>query len=150
MIKINLMAIGSDHAGFEFKEKIKSLLTNLKINFIDCGTHSSEKSDYPDFAHSVSNKVSLNDCDYGILICGSGIGMSIVANKHKNIRAAVCESTKTAQLSRLHNNANILCIGERVINWEMAEKIITTFFETNFEGDRHLNRVNKIHTLTNL
>jgi len=150
MDEANLIAIGSDHAGFLYKEKIISLLNVLKISFIDCGPASSDKCDYPDFAHLVSQKVSSKECNFGILVCGSGIGMSMVANKHKGVRAAVCESTKTAELSRLHNNANILCLGERVINWELAENIIKTFLVTKFEGDRHSERINKIHKLTNL
>ncbi|MGB2869741.1 MAG: ribose 5-phosphate isomerase B [Bacteroidota bacterium] len=146
-----MTALGSDHAGFEYKEKIKRLLEELKVPYKDFGTHSKESTDYPDFAHAVSEVVSRGDAERGILVCGTGIGMSIVANKHKGVRAAACESVTAARLARQHNNANILAIGERVIGWESVVDIIKMFLATPFEsGGRHEKRVEKIHTLTNL
>ena len=145
-----MIAIGSDHAGYEYKEKIKKLLDELKLPYEDYGTNSSESTDYPDYAHSVSVAVSTGKADRGILICGTGIGMSIVANKHPGIRAAVCESVKAAELARQHNDANVLALGARITPWETAEQIVRTFFTTQFEGGRHQRRVDKIHKLTNL
>lgn len=140
-----MIAIGSDHGGFEYKEKTKILLSNLGLEYKDFGTFSNQSCDYPDYAHQVAKSITSGESEIGILICGSGIGMSIAANKHKNIRAAVCESTKAAELSRKHNNANILCFGQRFISWETAEEIIKIFLNSNFEGGRHENRVNKIN-----
>lgn len=145
-----MVAIASDHAGFEYKERIKKLLDELNIPFKDFGTFSTESTDYPDWAHRASEAVSGGQCDRGILVCGTGIGMSIVANKHTGVRAASCESTTAARLARQHNNANVLTIGERVTGWESAADIVRTFFSSSFEGGRHERRVNKIHTLTNL
>jgi ribose 5-phosphate isomerase B len=145
-----VLAIGSDHAGFEYKEKIRKLLDEMKVPYKDFGTISKDSTDYPDFAHSVASSVSSGECKQGILVCGTGIGMSIVANKHKGIRAAACESTTAARLARQHNDANILAIGERVTGWETAADIVRTFLSTSFEGGRHQRRVEKISTLTNL
>ncbi|HXG38479.1 MAG TPA: ribose 5-phosphate isomerase B [Bacteroidota bacterium] len=144
------IALASDHAGFAYKERIKKLLDELKFSYHDFGTTSSESTDYPDWAHQASQAVSTGECAWGILVCGTGIGMSIVANKHKGVRAAVCESVTAARLARLHNNANVLTIGERITGWEAAADIIRTFLSTPFEGGRHERRVEKIHTLTNL
>jgi len=144
------VALGSDHSGFEFKEKIKSILANLGFVFTDYGAFSSEPSDYPDFAHRVAEKVSNGKVDYGILICGTGIGMSITANKHKNVRAAVVESVEMAKLARQHNDVNVLAIGARITPWERIEEIIKTFLSTEFEGGRHKDRIDKLHFLTNL
>lgn len=144
------IALASDHAGFAYKERIKKLLDELKFSYHDFGTTSSESTDYPDWAHQASQAVSAGECGWGILVCGTGIGMSIVANKHKGVRAAVCESVTAARLARLHNNANVLTIGERITGWEAAADIIRTFLSTPFEGGRHERRVEKIHTLTNL
>ncbi|MBI4428837.1 MAG: ribose 5-phosphate isomerase B [Ignavibacteriales bacterium] len=145
-----MIALGSDHAGYEYKEKIKTLLQELKFSCKDFGTHSKDSTDYPDFAHGVAQAVSSGEYDRGILVCGTGIGMAIVANKHKGVRAAVCESTTAARLARQHNDANILTIGERITGWETAADIVRTFLTTTFEGGRHKPRVEKIHTLTNL
>jgi ribose 5-phosphate isomerase B len=144
------IALASDHAGFAYKERIKQLLDELKFSYHDFGTASSESTDYPDWAHQASQAVSTGECAWGILVCGTGIGMSIVANKHKGVRAAVCESVTAARLARQHNNANVLTIGERITGWESAADIIRTFLSTPFEGGRHARRVEKIHTLTNL
>ncbi|HEY6950846.1 MAG TPA: ribose 5-phosphate isomerase B [Bacteroidota bacterium] len=145
-----MVAIASDHAGFEYKDKIKKLLDDLAVPYKDFGTFSSESTDYPDWAHRASEAVSKGECDRGILVCGTGIGMSIVANKHKGVRAAACESTTAARLARQHNNANVLTLGERVTGWESAADIVRIFLSTAFEGGRHERRVNKIHSLTNL
>lgn len=146
-----MTAIGSDHAGYEYKESLKNLLREIGEEFRDFGTSSSMSVDYPDFAHLVSEAVASGTCTQGILICGTGIGMSIVANKHKGIRAAACESVAAARLSREHNDANILCIGARVSSWEMAAAMVRIFLSTPFsKGERHIRRIEKIHSLTNL
>jgi ribose 5-phosphate isomerase B len=146
-----VIAIGSDHAGFEYKEQLKKLLNEMGKPFEDFGTFSADAVDYPDIAHVVSKTVASGKFQFGILICGTGIGMSIVANKHKSIRAAVCESIVSAKLSREHNDANILCMGARVTAWETASEIVKTFLTTPFSGgERHMNRIAKIHSLTGL
>jgi len=145
-----MIALASDHAGFQYKEGIKKLLDELKLPYKDFGTANSTSTDYPDWGHKASQAVSNGECEYGILVCGTGIGMSIVANKHKGVRAAVCESVSAARLARQHNNANVLTLGERLTGWEAVVDIIKTFFATAFEGGRHAMRVEKIHTLTNL
>lgn len=143
-----MIAIASDHAGFHYKEKVKTLLTSMNLEFKDFGTASTDSVDYPDFAHDASEAVSNGQCDQGIFVCGSGIGVSIVANKHKGVRAAACESVTAAGLSRRHNNANVLCFGERLVGWGVAEEMITAFLSTNFEAGRHTKRIEKIHSLT--
>ncbi len=145
-----MLALASDHAGFEYKEKLKPVLEQLGIPFKDFGTNSAESTDYPDWAHRACEKITSGECDRGILICGTGIGMSIAANKHKGIRAAACESTTAARLSRQHNNANVLALGARVTGWESATDIVRIFLATSFEGGRHERRVQKIHDLTGL
>jgi ribose 5-phosphate isomerase B len=146
-----MIAIGSDHAGFEYKERLKTLLDEMGKPYQDFGTASPDPVDYPDIAHVVSKAVASGKCLQGILICGTGIGMSIVANKHKGIRAAACESSASAKLSREHNDANILCFGERIVGWETAAEIVKTFLSTPFSGGgRHMCRIEKIHSLTNL
>ena len=145
-----MVALASDHAGFEYKEHIKQLLEELGVPYKDFGTSSNESTDYPDWAHRAAEAIVLGECDRGILVCGTGIGMSIAANKHKGIRAAACESTTAARLSRQHNDANVLTLGERVTGWESASDIVRTFLSTSFEGGRHERRVKKIHTLTGL
>lgn len=143
-----MIAIASDHAGYQYKEKVKVLLTALHQEFIDFGTDSAESVDYPDVAHAASEAVATGQCELGIIICGSGIGVSIVANKHKGVRAAACESVTAAELSRKHNNANILCFGERLVGFGVVEDMIKVFLSTNFEAGRHTRRVEKIHSLT--
>jgi ribose 5-phosphate isomerase B len=145
-----MIALGADHAGYEYKERIKELLRSMGLEFEDFGTNSSESSDYPDYAHRVAEAVSTGAADEGILICGTGIGMSIVANKHRNVRAANVESVEGARLARAHNNANVLAIGGRLTPWETAKEIVRTFLTTKFDGGRHERRVEKIHSLTNL
>lgn len=145
-----MIAIGADHAGFEYKENMKDLLRSMGFEFQDFGTNSLESTDYPDYAHRVAESVSAGKAEYGILVCGTGIGMAIVANKHNGVRASNIESSEAAKLAREHNNANVLAIGARLTSWEKAIDIIKTFLTTKFEGGRHQRRVEKIHTLTNL
>ena len=135
--------IASDHAGFNLKESIKKKFSK-KYNLFDLGPENSSKSvNYPDYAHKLSRKI-VKKQNIGILVCGSGMGMSMSANKHKNIRAALCYSVKNAKLSRLHNDANVITLGERLISKNLAFKCINAFLNTNFEGGRHLKRVKKI------
>ena len=136
--------ISSDHAGFNLKEQIKKKFSK-KYLFQDLGTNNSKVSvNYPNFAHRLCKKVSNNTKNIGILVCGSGIGMSMAANRHKKIRAAVCYSVKNTKLSRLHNNANIITLGSRLIKKNTAFKCIETFINTKFEGGRHIKRIKKI------
>ena len=138
------ISIGSDHAGFELKQNIRNLLLNLGHTVADYGTYSSDSMDYPDVAHPVASAVEQGICDYGILICGSGNGVAITANKHQGIRAALCWSPEIAMLSRQHNNANILCLPARFLDAEKAEEMVRKFLITPFEGGRHQVRVDKI------
>ena len=135
--------IASDHAGYNLKERIISKYSKSK-KIIDLGPNNKNSVDYPDFAKKLSKKVASNKESFGILICGSGTGMAIAANKIKNIRAALCYSKKNTKLSRLHNNANIITLGERLINKNKAISLIKIFLSTKFEGGRHLRRVKKI------
>lgn len=136
--------IACDHAGFNIKDSVKEIVENLGHAIIDLGTNSNERVDYPDFAHKLSLEVLKDEGSYGILICGTGIGMSLAANKHKGIRAALCHDAYTAKMARAHNDANVLCFGERVIGLGVAASIIEAWCETEFEGGRHANRVKKI------
>ena len=136
--------ISSDHAGFRLKETIKVYLKNKKMDFHDLGPDNDNKVDYPDYAHKVARKVKLNKKNVGILVCGSGTGMNIVANKHKNIRAAQCFNLKSTKLSRLHNDANIITLGSRVISKKNALNYVSVFLNTKFEGGRHSKRIRKI------
>ncbi|MFA5032978.1 MAG: ribose 5-phosphate isomerase B [bacterium] len=138
------IAIGCDHRGIEFKSKVISILKSKNIEVIDVGTDTEKSCDYPDFGFKVAEFVAQNKADWGILICNSGIGMSIVANKVKGIRAALCINEKLAEYSRLHNNANVLVIGAGFVSIELAESIINKWLETKFEGDRHIKRLQKI------
>ena len=136
--------ISSDHAGFNLKEQIKNKFKKKYI-FQDLGTENSKISvNYPDYAHRLCKKVSKNNKNIGILVCGSGMGMSMAANRHKKIRAAVCYSIKNTKLSRLHNNANIITLGSRLTKKNTAFKCIEVFMKTKFEGGRHKKRVKKI------
>ena len=144
LTNLKKLYIASDHAGFTLKEFVKKKLSK-KIKFDDQGPHSDDISvNYPDFAHKLCKKVSKNSSNMGILICGSGMGMAMAANRHKKIRAALCYSVKNTKLSRLHNNANVITLGARLINKNTAMKCINTFLKTKFEGGRHLKRVKKI------
>ena len=142
-MRLNKIFISSDHAGFNLKKNIIKKLSK-KLNIIDLGPNSAESVDYPDYAQKLSKKVSLNSRNFGILVCGSGTGMAISANKNKKIRAALCYSVKNTKLSRLHNNANIITLGARLINKNKALNLIRVFLKTKFEGGRHLRRVKKI------
>ena len=136
--------ISSDHAGFNLKETIKIYLKKKKLNIQDLGPINNSRVDYPDYAHNVARKVKMSKNNIGILICGSGTGMNITANKHKNIRAAQCFNLKSTKLSRLHNDANIITLGSRLITKKNALKILSVFLNTKFDGGRHLKRIKKI------
>ena len=138
------IAIGCDHAGFEYKEAIKELMTKRNRTFDDKGTFSSESVDYPDYAHQVAVMVAEGKASFGILICGSGNGVCMTANKHAGIRAALCWNVELSQLARQHNNANILCIPARFVTLNLAEEMVNAFMNTKFEGGRHTRRVEKI------
>ena len=138
------ICISSDHAGFEIKEFIKEFMINSNLSITDLGPFIKKSVDYPDYAKKVSNRVSRKKSDIGILVCGSGTGMAISANKIKGIRAAVGYNIRSTQLSRLHNNANILCLGARLTKKRDMKKIVSIFLKTKFEGGRHKRRVKKI------
>jgi ribose 5-phosphate isomerase B len=144
MFIIMRIAIASDHAGFELKEKIKKYLEELGFKYKDFGTDSIESVDYPDYALKVAESVTKKEYDRGILICSSGIGMCMVANKIPGVRAALCHNVETARLSREHNDANILTFGARMIDENTAKEMVKVWLKTEFLGDRHLRRVNKI------
>ncbi len=141
---MNKIAIGSDHAGFGLKEDIVRILKDLTVDTIDCGTNTLESVDYPDFGARVSELVSSGKVKRGILICGTGIGMSMVANKYPNVRASLCNDLFSAKMSRMHNDANILVLGGRVIGKDLAAEIVKVWLNTPFEGERHLKRLQKI------
>ena len=136
--------ISSDHAGFKLKEVIKDYLLKKKMNFQDLGPNNNDRVDYPDFAHKVARKVKTSKKNFGILVCGSGMGMSIAANRHKNIRAAQCFNSKSTKLSRLHNDANIITLGSRLLTKKNALNCVGIFLKTKFEGGRHTKRIRKI------
>jgi ribose 5-phosphate isomerase B len=138
------LAIGSDHAGLHLKKRILELLKHKDVTVTDFGTEKDESVDYPDFGMQVAEAVSHGEVERGILLCGSGIGMSIVANKFRGVRAALCYDTQTARLSRQHNNANILVMGGRLLEASQAMEIVKTWLETKFEGGRHARRLRKI------
>ncbi len=138
------VAIGSDHGGYQLKQTIKSFLDSMKISYEDVGCHSLDSVDYPDYALPVAERVANGKADRGILICGTGLGMSIAANKVPGIRCAVVSDEFTARMSRAHNDANILAIGERVVGPGLAIEIVRTWLETEFSGERHQRRVEKI------
>lgn len=142
------IALGADHAGYVLKEAIKSYFIEKKIEYKDLGTFKIESCNYPEFSYKVSNAVASGETDCGILVCGTGIGMCITANKIKGIRAAQAYNVEMARLSRLHNNANVLCLGARMTEEEEAIKIVDAWLNTSFEGGRHENRVNLISQLT--
>ena len=136
--------LSSDHAGFKLKEFIKIHLDKKKISYTDLGPFNSDRVDYPDYAHKVAKKVKTNIKHIGILVCGSGMGMNIAANRHKNIRAAQCFNLKSTKLSRLHNDANIITLGSRLLTKKNALNCVSIFLDTKFEGGRHIKRINKI------
>ena len=136
--------ISSDHAGFNLKEIIKKFLLKKKLKFYDIGPYNNNKVDYPDFAHKVAKKVKIKRNHVGILVCGSGMGMNMAANRHKNIRAAQCFNLKSAKLARLHNDANIITLGSRLLTKKNALNCVSIFLNTKFEGGRHRKRLKKI------
>ena len=138
------VCISSDHAGFKMKEIIKNFLINQKISIIDLGPSELVSVDYPDYAHKVAKKVKTSNNHAGILVCGSGMGMNIAANRHKNIRAAQCFNLKSTKLSRLHNDANIVTLGSRLLTNKNALNCVSVFLDTKFEGGRHAKRIKKI------
>lgn len=138
------ISIGADHAGFEYKKKLVDVLKQQGHEIVDHGTHSEDSVDYPDFAHPVADDVTNDKAAFGILICGSANGVAMAANKHKGIRAAICWNEELAELSREHNNANVLCLPSRFISFDLAKKISSVFISKEFEGGRHERRVNKI------
>ncbi len=138
------VAIGADHAGYEYKEMLKSMLEAQGWQVNDKGTHSLDSVDYPDFAHPVAADVEQGEAAFGVLICGSGEGVCITANKHAGVRAALCWNNEVAQLSRQHNNANVICLPARFVSQDQAKEMLQSFIDTAFEGGRHANRVNKI------
>ncbi len=144
------LAIGADHAGYYLKEQVKEFLKSKNIDFKDYGTFKIESCDYPEYAYKVGQAIVNGEADLGILICGTGIGMSITANKIKGIRAALVYDEQTAKLSRQHNDANVLCMGGRLTPEEEAKKIVDVWLNTSFEGGRHEKRIKLISQLTGL
>ena len=147
-IKLNTLfktvCIASDHAGYKLKEAIKDHLINKNISTFDMGPYNDQSVDYPDYAKKLGNRIKLKKSDVGILVCGSGTGMAITANKIKSIRAMVCYNLKSTRLSRQHNNANILALGSRLTKKKLSLQLVDVFLNTKFEGGRHLKRVKKI------
>ncbi|MFL0245889.1 ribose 5-phosphate isomerase B [Candidatus Clostridium stratigraminis] len=143
------IAIGSDHAGLSLKNEVVKHLEKIGIEFKDFGTFSEDSTDYPDYAQAVAEEVTAKNFDFGILVCGTGIGISIAANKVPGIRAALCSDTFSAHSSREHNNANILALGARVLGTGLALDIVDNFLNASFLGDRHLKRINKITAIEN-
>ena len=143
-MNIKKVFLASDHAGFLLKEVISKFLKKKGIKILDLGPKNENSVDYPDYAHSLAKKVAKQKNNMGILVCGSGEGMIMAANKHKNIRAALCYDPRSTKLSRIHNNANVMAIGSRLTKKSVALKCISIFLKTNFEGGRHLRRIKKI------
>lgn len=143
------IALGSDHGGYELKEYLKKYLDEQEIEYIDYGTDSSESVDYPEFGQKVGEAIKKNECSRGIVCCGTGIGISISANKVPGIRCALCSDCYSARMSREHNNANVLALGARVIGRDLALEIVGIWLKTEFQGGRHEKRVNKILEIEN-
>lgn len=144
-----MIAIGSDHGGYELKQEVMKHLKEKDIEFKDYGCFSPESVDYPDMAANVCEAIQKKECDLGILICGTGIGISMAANKHKGIRAACCSDTFSAKYTRLHNDANVLCFGGRVVGAGLACMMVDEFLNAEFEGGRHQRRIDKIAQIEN-
>ena len=138
------IALGADHAGVDFKNQVKTWLTEKGFTIKDFGTYNTDSVDYPDFAHPTATSVETGEACFGILFCGSANGVAMTANKHAGIRAGLCWETEIAELTRLHNDANMICIPARYVSIELAKEMITIFMETAYEGGRHQNRINKI------
>ena len=141
------IVLGCDHGGFGLKAKIVSHLNERGYEVVDVGTYSTDSCNYPDYAHKVCETIQRGECPLGILICGTGIGMSMAANKHTGIRAAVCENTFSARMTRMHNDANVLCLGERVVGPGLACDLVDAFLDAEFAGERHVARVNMLKEL---
>ena len=139
----NVLIIGSDHAGLELKSELAGVATELGYEVRDVGTHTSDSTDYPDYAHEVAGAVAAGE-GLGLLVCGTGIGMSMTANRHTGVRAALCGDAYSASMARRHNDANVLCVGARVVGPGLAGEILRAFLSASFEGGRHERRVNKI------
>ena len=146
---LKMIAIASDHAGYPLKEEIKKFLIEKGVDFIDCGTDSAESVDYAAFAQKACLKVTAGECDKAVLCCGTGIGISMAANKVKGIRAACCSDYFSAKFTRLHNDANALCLGGRVVGAGLAIELVDVFLNTGFEGGRHQRRVDQIAAIEN-
>ena len=141
------IAVGSDHAGYQLKLAAIRLLMDKRLDFVDVGCNSTDSCDYPDYARKVADLVAEGTCDLGLLFCGTGIGMSIAANKVRKIRAAVCSDTFSARAAREHNDANLLCVGERVVGQGLAMELVDVFLEAKFLGGKHQRRVDKIMSI---
>ncbi len=138
------IALAADHGGFQLKNSIVKYLQDAGFDVVDFGTNTCDSVDYPDYAKLVGNAVNSGECDFGVLVCTTGIGISISANKVSGIRAALCHNVDGAKFSRLHNNANVVCMGAKYVGKKLANEMVKTFLETSFEGGRHARRVNKI------
>lgn len=140
-----VIAIACDHAGFELKDALKAALKNYAADIVDLGTgNKTDSVDYSDYGHAVAEAILSGKADKGVAVCGSGIGISIAANRHRGIRAALCQNAEQARLSRQHNDANVLCLGGRLIDLETAKECVNAFFTTEFEGGRHVRRIEKL------
>lgn len=142
-----MIVLAADHGGFLLKEQVKKHLAQQGIEFIDCGTHSEESVDYPDMAQAACEKITSGECQLGLLFCGTGVGISIAANKIKGIRACCCSDSFSAKYTRMHNDANVLCMGGRVVGPGLACELVDLFLNTSFEGGRHQRRIDKIKQL---
>jgi ribose 5-phosphate isomerase B len=138
------IVLGSDHAGFALKQSLKQALERWGVAFDDVGTHDEKSCDYPDYAHAVAAGIESGKYRLGVLVCGSGLGVCMAANRHKGVRAATCTDSYAARMTRLHNDANVLCLGARIVGPGLAEDILETFLKGTFEGGRHATRVTKI------
>ena len=146
-MEIKKIVMGSDHAGYNLKLKVKAHLESRGFEVLDVGTNSPESCNYTVYAHALCEAIQKGEAPLGILVCGTGIGMSMAANKHKGIRAACCENTFSARMTRMHNDANVLCLGERVVGFGLACDMVDLFIDTPFEGGRHQARVDDINAL---
>jgi ribose 5-phosphate isomerase B len=138
------IALASDHAGFQLKELVKKHLISRGLEAVDLGAHSEDSVDYPDYAHQLAETILEGEAESGVLFCGAGLGMSMAANRHRGIRAALCHDHYTASVSRRHNDANVLVLGGRILGPDLAREIVDTWLDTPFEGGRHLRRVERI------
>lgn len=146
MNKNIVIALAADHAGFELKEKIRKYLDSMNFTYYDFGTHSTESMDYPDVIHPLCESIQSRQADVGIILCGSGNGVNMTANKHKGIRSALCWIPEIAKLAKQHNNANVIALPARFINEVTAKEIVDAFLSAHFEGDRHQRRIDKIES----